>query len=90
MATRDLSGGPTRRFLVIGAVLALGAGTSACGRRGPLEPPPGSAQARKAAEQAEAKSDNPLGGAGGGTGQSRRRPPPLERPKRDFVLDPLL
>lgn len=78
----------TRRLVLFGAVLALSAGTSACGRRGPLEPPPGSAQAKRAAEQAEAKSENPAAAVGVRPGN--RRPPPLERPKRDFVLDPLL
>ena len=83
MAPSDFSG-RTRRFVLLGSVLAL----AACGRRGPLEPPPGSAQAKRTAEQAEAKSENPAAGVGMRPGS--RRPPPLERPKRDFVLDPLL
>lgn len=87
MATSDTSS-CTRRLVLFSTVLALAAGTAACGRRGPLEPPPGSAQAKRAAEQAEAKSENPAASVGGRAGN--RRPPPLERPKRDFVLDPLL
>lgn len=77
---------PASRRLLILAGVAAALSLSGCGRRGPLEPPPGSAQAKQAEDRKAASeaSGNPL--MQGGT----RRPPPIQRPKEPFILDPLL
>ncbi|MCA3594206.1 MAG: lipoprotein [Methylobacterium sp.] len=63
-------------------VVALAAGTllTACGRRGPLEPPPGTASA-------PAESTNPDGTARDGL---RNKRTPILPPKRDLFIDRLL
>lgn len=73
------------------AALALGA----CGRRGPLEPPPGAPAEPKASQQPAPNAQT--GGPGGlfrNTGSKAEEPAnatdrPLKRPST-FVLDPLL
>lgn len=72
------------RAVGLGAALAV----AACGKRGPLEPPPDSDEGRKlSASRASQSADQPgvpaLRGA-------RRRPPPVTPPKTDFFLDALL
>lgn len=73
------------------AALALGA----CGRRGPLEPPPGAPPEAKASQQPAPKAQP--GGPGSlfrNTGSKIDEPAgPAERPQKrpsTFVLDPLL
>ena len=45
---------PTRRRLFrLAGTLALGAALAACGRKGPLEPPPGSWQAPAGSEKSQ-------------------------------------
>jgi predicted small lipoprotein YifL len=59
------------------ALAVLGLALSACGRNGdPLPPPDPNAP--------PAKSSDPLGGMG------RPSNPPIEKPNKPFVLDPLL
>jgi len=42
-----------RRLFCIAGTLALGAALAACGRKGPLEPPPGSWQAPPGSEKTQ-------------------------------------
>lgn len=78
------------RLLPLSLVLVLGLGLSACGKRGPLEPPPGSQPAKvKAAEPDKADpaangaqpSHNKLGG---------KKRVPITPPKRDLFIDGIL
>jgi hypothetical protein len=72
------------RLALAGAVVLL---LSACGRRGALEPPPDPAaqNAPAAAQPAEQTLPSPVA-----TPSGTRTRTPFERPKRPFVLDPLL
>ncbi len=86
-----------RRVLLMGAAL-LATGLAGCGRKGPLDPPPGAPlPKKKAADQEDPNapgasevlptinSVDPL------TGQINRPPPrPPVVPDQDFILDPLL
>ncbi len=56
------------------ALLAL----SACGRAGPLEPPPDASALAKPSD------------SGNGDTQLRKKIPPITPPKTPFILDPLL
>jgi predicted small lipoprotein YifL len=60
------------------AALALALALAACGVKGPLEPPASAAPA-----QATAAPDDR-------TQRASRRPPPIERPDKPFILDSLL
>lgn len=75
-------------LLLIGA-MALALGASGCGRRGPLEPPPGSieAQQQQAEERGEELSNVTIQPIGKG---ASRKTPPIRAPKQPFILDPLL
>ncbi len=81
-----------RILVCIVAALAL----SACGRRGPLEPPPGSPAEQKVSQQAAPKVQQP--GAPGGlfrntTSKAEEPETKSETPRKapsSFVLDPLL
>ena len=73
-----------RRTLVLAGVAALAFALAGCGKRGPLEPPPDSTDAKPKAEQG-AQVGVP-GGFRGGT----RRVTPIRAPKEPFILDPLL
>ncbi|MCB1534546.1 MAG: lipoprotein [Rhodoblastus sp.] len=81
-----------RIFVCVAAALAM----TGCGRRGPLEPPPGSLSQSRAATPAETKAQAP--GAPGGlfrNTSSKAEEPETKTegaPKRSstFVLDPLL
>ena len=81
----------TVRVLAVSALIALS--LSACGRKGPLEPPPGAvdAKADKLSEQNESANPTvktlvpsiaPVG--------SGRKGKPITAPKDDFILDPIL
>ena len=83
------------RVLLVAAALTLT--LTACGRRGPLEPPPGVKSGDKnAVEYPEDKQTNAEIDAQAGTFASSvtGKPPKTSRvikpPKRDFVLDPIL
>lgn len=73
-----------RTILIVGLV---GLSVVACGRRGPLEPPPGSTP--NAVGTTAANNDStvpsPLG-----TPQRNRAREPITVPKQPFILDPLL
>ena len=76
---------PLVRALLLAAILATG--LQACGRRGPLELPPGAAAqpgAVPSATQAQGNGDGTLVANPGPPAQSRAAP------TRPFILDPLL
>jgi predicted small lipoprotein YifL len=80
------------RHLLIISIIVAAAGLSGCGRRGPLEPPPGSESARIAAEAAKQRQQEQADSATPSVapGATRRRPPPIQPPRDGFVLDKLL
>ena len=75
--------------LLIGCALVLALALGGCGRRGPLEPPPGSLEAQQAAaeEKGETLSNVTIPPVGKG---ASRKTPPIRAPKEPFILDPLL
>ncbi|MBS7805130.1 lipoprotein [Rhizobiales bacterium TNE-4] len=75
--------------LLIGSALVLALALGGCGRRGPLEPPPGSLEAQQAAaeEKGETLSNVTIPPVGKG---ASRKTPPIRAPKEPFILDPLL
>ncbi len=76
-----------RSFL---AILAVALAVSACGVRGPLEPPPGArADARTGTSNLEAPDGTVERVIEGPRVRRDRRPLP-SRPGRSFILDPLL
>jgi predicted small lipoprotein YifL len=86
---------PKRGAIVVAAVITLS--LASCGRRGPLEPPPGApaSNAPRAgtpgdyeatANSGELSGQNTAAGAPGQAG-AKQTPPPVRKP---FLLDPLL
>jgi predicted small lipoprotein YifL len=74
---------PRRRAAALAALAALG--LTACGRYGPLEPPPdASAAAKPAAAAAPATSADAL------SPQLKQKISPITAPNQPFILDPLL
>ena len=75
--------------LLLCGALALTLALGGCGRRGPLEPPPGSIEAQQEAaeEKGEELSKVTIPPVGKG---SSRKTPPIRAPKEPFILDPLL
>jgi predicted small lipoprotein YifL len=84
---------------------AIALGVTACGRKGPLEPPPAAAGKASSdpmkSDQMQddgAESSDGAGGAGSGSGQllpsvspgGSKRNQPIVAPKRPFFLDPIL
>jgi predicted small lipoprotein YifL len=75
----------TRRAAALAALLALG--LAACGRYGPLEPPPdASAPAKPAPATADANATT----ADALNPQLKQKIPPIVPPNQPFILDPLL
>ncbi len=74
----------SRAALVAGLIVL---GLSACGRRGALEPPPGSAAAQ--AQQQETEADQPTLPSPVGTPRSSDTRG-YTIPNKPFILDPLL
>ncbi|MCA0406929.1 MAG: lipoprotein [Proteobacteria bacterium] len=88
------------RIVPLSLVLVLGLGLSACGKRGPLEPPP-AAHPSSAAERAEAKAaakakEEQEGTTASGTTDPARtklggkKRVPITAPKRDLFIDGIL
>lgn len=75
--------------LLLCSAFALALALGGCGRRGPLEPPPGSIEAQQEAaeERGEELSNVTIPPVGRGTS---RKTPPIRAPKEPFILDPLL
>lgn len=73
-----------RRMLILAGLASLSLTLAGCGKRGPLEPPPDSPDAKKPTDQSS--NATVPGGIRGGT----RRPAPIRRPTDSFILDPLL
>ena len=91
------------RIVPLSLVLLISLGLSACGKRGPLEPPPGQTTAREAAKadakaadaKAKAKADATTPGEGEGAGAATtklgsKKRVPITAPKRDLFIDRLL
>lgn len=88
------------RIIPLSLVLVLGLGLSACGKRGPLEPPPAT-QPATAAERAEAKAaakarEEQDGATASGASDPARtklggkKRVPITPPKRDLFIDGIL
>ena len=83
------------RLVPLSLALFLSLGLAACGKRGPLEPPPGSAPV-SAAEKADAKkAEKAEAKAGEGTQPATiklgaKKRVPITPPKRDLLIDRLL
>jgi len=76
---------PRRRAAALAALVALG--LAACGRYGPLEPPPDASAAAKPAAPASA---SPATSADALNPQVKPKIPPITPPNQPFILDPLL
>ena len=74
---------PRQRAAALAALAALG--LTACGRYGPLEPPPDASAAAKPAAAAA-----PATGADALSPQLKPKIPPITAPNQPFILDPLL
>jgi len=91
-----------RAAICLAALLSL----QGCGRRGPLEPPPGASPATAPQAKVDASGlpqnseiapidsastpSGPVAATAGGQGQPTSQAPPAKAPPRPFVLDPLL
>ena len=76
---------PAARLVLAGIVfLSL----SACGRRGALEPPPDPSAPKT--EQAEQPAEPIVPSVVGTPNRGARPRTPFEKPKRPFILDPIL
>ena len=83
------------RVAILATLLLLGVSLAACGRKGPLEPPPdpavvaqekaaADAQAAKGEDQANARRPRRSGQ------KKKKRPANIVPPKTPFILDPIL
>ncbi len=82
---------PVVRVAVVAAVLCLG--LSACGRKGPLEPPPGAAETAKPdrlSEKAESSTPGVRTLAPRISPVGSRRGKPITAPDEPFILDSIL
>jgi predicted small lipoprotein YifL len=78
---------PLARTILIAGLAGLS--VVACGRRGALEPPPGSTP-NAVAETATSEETDALLPSPVGTNSRRRAREPITVPKQPFILDPLL
>lgn len=77
-----------RTVLVVGL---LGLALAACGRRGPLEPPPNAKNAIELPDQQTGAVENTFNATEASPlGKPAKRNKPIEIPEKPFVLDPLL
>src|SRR5581483_451326 len=83
------------RLFALSAVLACALALSACGRAGPLEPPPGPAAVPAAHGQLTQPDGSPAPGSAQDTAaksgfDTQGNPVATPSQKRSFILDPLL
>ena len=83
------------QLFVLSAVLACALALSACGRAGPLEPPPGPAAVPASKAQLTQPDGSPAPGSAQDTAaksgfDSQGNPVATPSQKRSFILDPLL
>jgi predicted small lipoprotein YifL len=92
-----LTGYCERKFLRLALIVALAAslGLAACGRKGPLDPPPGASYAGE--PQASAPASNPIMSPIGGQAKKHDpgvgpdgKPQPPKGPQKRIFLDNLL
>lgn len=77
-----------RTVLVVGL---LGLALAACGRRGPLEPPPNAKNAIDLPDQQTGAVENTFNASEASPlGKAPKRNKAIEIPEKPFVLDPLL
>ncbi len=79
------------RLAVVATALAVG--LSACGRRGPLEPPPGAADVAKPdklSQEAESETPGVKTLTPSITPAGSRKSKPITAPDRPFILDKIL
>ncbi|SEL74372.1 lipoprotein-attachment site-containing protein [Bosea lupini] len=85
---------PHSRLTIGRAVLLaglLGLALTACGRRGPLEPPPNAKNAIDLPDQQTGAVENSFNATDASPlGKPPKRNRPIEVPEKPFVLDPLL
>lgn len=85
---------PARSSRVLVVTLGVALLLGACGRRGPLEPPPGAAAAPEvtpsptSVENQSTPGSSPITIAPVGKGKTKGQP--ITAPKQKFFLDPLL
>ena len=72
---------PAARLRALALAVLAGLAMAACGRIGPLEPPPDQNAPPKPAQSAAETALNP---------QVKPSIPPITPPKQPFILDPLL
>ncbi len=84
MANINFEGkGLWKRRQVLLAAIGVSLIVAGCGKKGPLEPPPGSPDAPKEKAATETSGVPSLKGGA-------KRPPPIRRPKEPFILDAIL
>jgi predicted small lipoprotein YifL len=80
-----------RAPLILAASLALAFSLSACGRKGPLEPPPGAVNAKEnPLEEKEIDPEAPKPVIPSITPVGSKKGKKIEAPKEKFFLDPIL
>jgi predicted small lipoprotein YifL len=83
------------RVLALGTLFSFALALAACGRAGPLEPPPGPAAAPAAHAQLTQPDGSPAPGSAQDTAvksgfDAQGNPVATPSQKRSFILDPLL
>ena len=75
------------RFAAVGVVVAaIGLSASACGRKGPLDPPPGAAQYSQPGPASREQLASPDGQVGVDRDGKALAPPPSKQ-RQPFILD---
>jgi predicted small lipoprotein YifL len=82
---------PGRAPLILVAGLALAFALAGCGRKGPLEPPPGAVNAKaNPLEEKEIDPEAPKPVVPAITPVGSKKGKKIEAPKEKFILDPIL